>query len=54
MEAQKVDMFIMNNAKFFESYHMRGIRDRLVAIDDSKWVMITTVQFKDTTISLII
>ncbi len=54
MEAQRVDMFIMNNAKFFESYHLRGIRDRLVAMDDSKWVMITTVQFKDPTISLII
>ena len=54
MDAQKVDMFIMNNSKFFEGYHLSGIRDRLISLDDSKWVMITTVQFKDPTISLII
>lgn len=54
MEAQKVDMFIMSNAKFFESYQISGIRDRLIAIDDSKWAMISSVQLKDPTISLIV
>lgn len=54
MEAQKVDMFIMTNAKFFESYQINGIRERLIAIDDSKWAMISTVQLKDPTISLIV
>ena len=54
MEAQKVDMFIMSNAKYFESYHLNGIRERLIALDDSKWVMISTIQLKDPTTSLII
>jgi len=54
MEAQKVDMFIMTNAKYFESYQIAGIRDRLIALDDSKWAMISTVQLKDPTISLIV
>ena len=54
MEAQKVDMFMMTNAKYFESYQINGIRDRLIALDDSKWVMISTIQFKDPTTSLII
>ncbi len=54
MEAQKVDMFIMTNAKFFESYQINGIRERLIALDDSKWAMISTVQFKDPTIILIV
>ena len=54
MEAQKVDMFIMTNAKFFESYQINGIRERLIALDDSKWAMISTVQLKDPTISLIV
>lgn len=54
MDAQKVDMFIMANAKFFESHQISGIRDRLIAIDDSKWSVISTVQLKDPTTSLII
>jgi TM2 domain-containing membrane protein YozV len=54
MDANKVDMFILSNAKFFESHQLHIIRDRLITIDDSKWVMISTVQFKDPSTSLII
>jgi TM2 domain-containing membrane protein YozV len=54
MEAQKVDMFIMTNAKYFESYQINGIRERLIAVDDSKWAMISSVQLKDPTVSLIV
>ena len=54
MDAQKVDMFIMANSKFFESHHVMQIRDRLLQIDDSKWSMIQTIQFKDPTTSLIV
>ncbi|MBP9186794.1 MAG: TM2 domain-containing protein [Bacteroidia bacterium] len=54
MEAQKVDMFIMSNAKFFESHQVNMIRERLIEVDDSKWVMISTLQFKDPTTSLIV
>ncbi len=54
MDAQKVDMFIMANGKFFESHHVMQIRDRLLQIDDSKWSMIQTIQFKDPTTSLIV
>ena len=54
MDAQKVDMFMMSNSKFFESHHINEIRDRLIALDDSKWPMISTTQFKDPTTMLII
>ncbi|MDP3462333.1 MAG: TM2 domain-containing protein [Bacteroidales bacterium] len=54
MDAQKVDMFIMSNGKFFEGHQMNMIRERLVALDDSKWVMLSTAQFKDPTTVLII
>jgi len=54
MDAQKVDMFIMSNGKFFESNQMNIIRERLIALDDSKWVMLSTAQFKDPTTTLII
>jgi TM2 domain-containing membrane protein YozV len=54
MEAQKVDMFIMSNAKYFESHQINVIRERLLAMDDSKWGMLSTIQFKDPTVSLIV
>lgn len=54
MDAQKVDMFIMSNGKYFESHLLMQVRDRLVNLDDSKWGVIQTLQFKDPTTSLII
>ena len=54
MDAQKVDLFIMTNGKFFESHHVASIRDRLVGLDDSKWSLVQTLQFKDPTTSLIV
>jgi len=54
MEAQKADMFIMTNSKFFESHQIALIRDRLLSLDDSKWVLVQSVQFNDPTTSLII
>ncbi|HRG38161.1 MAG TPA: TM2 domain-containing protein [Bacteroidia bacterium] len=54
MDSQKVDMFIMANGKFFESHEVPVIRDRLLALDDSKWSIVQTLQFKDPTTSLIV
>ena len=54
MEAQKVDMFIMSNAKFFESHQLYAIRERLLEVDDSKWAYLTTLQFQDPTTILIV
>ncbi len=54
MESQKVDMFIMANGKYFESTQLMYIRDRLISLDDSKWSVIQTLQFKDPTTSLIV
>ena len=54
MDANKVDMFIMSNAKFFESHQVNMVRERLLAVDDSKWSMISTLQFKDPTTILIV
>jgi len=54
MEAQKVDMFIMANGKYFESHQVPQIRERLISMDDSMWAQIQTLQFKDPTTSLIV
>ncbi|HMS29922.1 MAG TPA: TM2 domain-containing protein [Saprospiraceae bacterium] len=44
----------MSNGKFFESHQINEIRDRLIALDDSKWAMLSTAQFKDPTTTLIV
>jgi len=54
MESQKVDMFIMTNGKFFESHQVSQIREKLIQMDDSKWSVVQTLQFKDPTTSLIV
>ncbi|MCW5916600.1 MAG: TM2 domain-containing protein [Ferruginibacter sp.] len=54
MDAQKVDLFIMTNSKFFESHQVGLIRDKLLQADESKWGYLQTLQFKDPTTSLIV
>jgi TM2 domain-containing membrane protein YozV len=54
MEAQKVDMFIMTNGKYFESHLIPQIRERLIQMDDSKFIYIQTINLKDPTTVLII
>jgi TM2 domain-containing membrane protein YozV len=54
MDAQKVDMFILTNGKFFEAHQVAQIREKIISMDDSKWVVLSTLQFKDPTTSLIV
>lgn len=54
MDTQKVDMFLMINSKFFESHQIPQIRERLLSLDENKWMIIQTMQFKDPTTILIV
>ncbi|GAB1447228.1 MAG: TM2 domain-containing protein [Bacteroidetes bacterium] len=54
MDVQKVDMYLLANAKYFEGSQIPFIRERLLAIDDSKWAMISTISLKDPTTSIIV
>jgi TM2 domain. len=54
MEAEKVDFFIMCNAKYFDAQYLHQIRNRLLELDENKWFMLQSMQFKDPTTSLII
>ncbi|WP_395045096.1 TM2 domain-containing protein [Flavobacterium sp.] len=47
MEASKVDMFMIANNKYFESHHLNSIREKLLQLDDSKWPIVQTLQFKN-------
>lgn len=46
MEQQKVDMFMMTNAKFFPEDKTLFIRERLLAMDDSKAALLMTCNSK--------
>ena len=54
MDSQKVDFFIMMNAKYFESHHLGWVRDQIIQLDDTKWPALQILQFKDPTIYLIV
>ncbi len=54
MDAQKVDMFMMLNAKYFESHHLNAIREKLLTLDEAKWQYVQTMQFKEPSTALII
>lgn len=54
MDAQKVDAFILANGKNFQDYQIPMLRDLLLKTDESKWLMLQTIQLKDPTIVLIV
>lgn len=54
MDAQKVDMFLMTNSSKLPASQMPFIRDRLLALDESKLIYLQTCDFKDPTTILII
>jgi TM2 domain-containing membrane protein YozV len=47
-------VYITSNAKCFESHQIPVIRERLIAADESKFLMLQTISLKDPTISLIV
>jgi hypothetical protein len=54
MEADKVDMYLMMNGKFFEGHQLTQIREKLLSLDESLWQRLQLTQFKDPTTALII
>lgn len=54
MEAQKVDMFLMTNAKHFEGHQINAVRDKLLSLDDSRAMVLHTLNLKDPTTILIV
>ena len=54
MDAQRVDTFIITNGKFFPAHQLPALREMLLDADESKWMMIQTLQYRDPTIALVI
>ena len=54
MDAQKADLFIMTHAKFFEPHLLPAIREKLLQTDDSNWMMIQSITYREPILMLII
>jgi TM2 domain-containing membrane protein YozV len=54
MESNQIDMFIITKGKYFRSEHLMEIRNRLQSLDDSKKILLQTLQFHDPTIILVV
>lgn len=54
MDAQKVDFYIMANQKYFPAEKMVYLREKLMSMDESKFVLLSTLELKDPTTLLII
>lgn len=54
MDASKVDMYLMTNSKYFEGNKIPLIRERLLALDESRFTLLHSVNLKDPTTILII
>ena len=54
MDTQKVDMFMLANGNNFPEEMNTIIRERLLAVDDSKWGVISSLQFKNPTVALVL
>lgn len=54
MEQNKVDMYIMTNQKYFPAEKIMYIKEKLAAMDESKFSMISTIEMKDPTTILLV
>ena len=54
MDAAKVDLFILSHSKSFETHQLSFIREKLLALDDSQWILLQSLNIKDPTVSLIV
>lgn len=54
MDSSKIDMYLMTNAKFFDGNKIPLIRERLLALDESRFAQLHAVNLKDPTTILIV
>ena len=51
---QRADMYIASKSKYFQSFQLSQIREKIVLMDDSKFNMLQSVPLKDPQTSLIL
>jgi len=54
MDQQKIDMYLMANAKYFDGNAIPMIRDNLMKLDESQFLRLQTLNLKDPTMMLVV
>jgi TM2 domain-containing membrane protein YozV len=54
MDSQKVDMFLITNARFFEGHQIGRVREKLLALDDSRFLYLLSLNLQDPTSSQLV
>ncbi|MCL2403301.1 MAG: TM2 domain-containing protein [Coriobacteriia bacterium] len=54
MDANKVDMWLLSNSKYFEADKMSYIRERLIALPEDRIAMLYSAKLQDPTTVLIV
>ncbi|MEG1574940.1 MAG: TM2 domain-containing protein [Bacteroidales bacterium] len=54
MDTQKVDCYLISNGNKFPEESLAALRDKLIATDQAKELVLSIIQFKDPTVALIL
>ncbi len=54
METQQADMYLLTTGKFYASHQIPFIRQRLLQMDESRWLRLQTISLKDPTLMLVV
>ncbi len=54
MDQQKIDMFVMANQKYFPAEKIVFLKEKIKNIDEEKFALISTIDFKDPTTLLLV
>lgn len=54
MDASRIDMFIMTNQKYLPAEKIVFIKEKLKNIDDERFALVSSVEFKDPTTILLV
>ena len=54
MDSQKVDLFLATSQKFFEPAQLPFIREQLALLDDSRFLAVTSMEYRDPTTMLLV
>ena len=54
MDQNKVDMYVMTNQKYFPAEKIMYLKEKLAAMDESKFTMVSSVELKDPTTILLV
>jgi TM2 domain protein len=54
MDSQKVDLFLATSQKFFEPAQLPFIREQLSLIDDSRFLAVSSMEYRDPMMMLLV